>query len=265
MFDEPAENASEDARDPKARAREKSDEFRVHAEMAAVFEGVRKFDAQLIPGFDPELARQTQRTMALLEKSKSAESPILPPQSAQQAAELLNLPQTRELSTSDYHIHRRPGEVMIFRWLAGAQVETFYERLQAHFDAALAGFREDEHQSHEWKRDPQTQAYLAALDELEVKMAERFLRDPIKQHKLYVLSTQSADEINISYLSDYIMGVSAAEVVGRPSAPPSEPSERDLAWFYKLFSLRGVSGEGEERMCFFAYLQKSDGEFDDTP
>jgi len=39
-------------------------------------------------------------------------------------------------------------------------------------------------------------------------------------------------------------------------APPDEPTERDLAWFYKLFSLRGIS-EGIEQMCFFTYLQKS--------
>jgi hypothetical protein len=239
MFDEPSETPSEDSSDPKLRAREKAEEFRMHAELAAVFEGARKFDARLIPGFDPE-------------------SPILPPASAQQAADLLNLPNTREISTNDYHIHRRPGEVMIFRWLAGDEVQAFYERLQAHFDAALEGFREDERQSLEWKQGPETEAYLAALNEVEVKMAERYLRDPIRKLKCFVLSTQSADEINIAYLSDYIMGVSAEEIVGPRSAPGPEPSESDLAWFFKLFSLRGVQGDGVEQMCFFAYLQKSD-------
>jgi hypothetical protein len=258
MFEEPGESPPEDSRDPKDRAREKSDEFRMHAELAAVFEGCRKFDASILPGFDPELARQTQQTMARLDKSKSPESPILPAASAAQAAELLDLPQTRGISTNDYHIHRRPGEVMIFRWLAGPQVETFYDRLQAHFDAALTGFREDERQSQEWKKDPQTQAYLAALDKIEVKTAERYLRDPIRQHKLFVLSTQTADEINIAYLSDYIMGVSAAQIVGSASAPRDEPTERDLSWFYKLFSLRGLDPQGQERMCFFAFMQKSD-------
>jgi hypothetical protein len=258
MFDEPSETPSEDSTDPKARAREKAEEFRMHAELAAVFEGSRKSGARLIPGFDPELARQTQRAMAILEKSKTPESPILPPASAQQAADLLNLPNTRELSTNDYHIHRRPGEVMIFRWLAGDEVQAFYERLQAHFDAALEGFREDERQSLEWKQGPRTEAYLAALNEVEVKMAERYLRDPIRQFKCFVLSTQSADEINIAYLSDYIMSVSAEEIVGPRSAPGPEPSESDLAWFFKLFSLRGVQGDGVEQMCFFAYLQKSD-------
>jgi hypothetical protein len=167
------------------------------------------------------------------------------------------LPKSRGLSTNDYHVHRRPGEVMIVRWLEGGQVETFYERMQAHFDAALEGFREDERQGHEWKRDPQTLAYLAALDKVEVKMAERYLREYIRTHNLFVLSTQAADEINIAYLADYVMGVPAAELVAAASAPPDEPTEQDLAWFFKLFSLRGM-GEGVERMCFFTYLQKSD-------
>jgi hypothetical protein len=170
----------------------------------------------------------------------------------------LNLARARGLSTNDYHIHRRPGEVMIVRWLAGGEVETFYERVQAHFDAALEGCKEDERQAHEWKQDASTQAYLEALDKVEMRFAERYLRDPIRQHNLFVLSTQTADEINIAYLCDYVMGVPAAELVGGASAPPAEePTEQDLAWFFKLFSLRGLV-EGEERMCFFTYLQKSD-------
>ena len=68
---------------------------------------------------------------------------------------------------------------------------------------------------------------------------------------------QSADELDILHLCDYVMGVEAAEIVGKASAPPEEPTERDRGWFFKLFSLRGVS-EGEERMCFFAFLQKAD-------
>ena len=55
----------------------------------------------------------------------------------------------------------------------------------------------------------------------------------------------------------------------RASAPPDSPTdfdklsagERDRAWFFKLFSLRGMV-EGEERMCFFTYLQKSEDTFD---
>jgi hypothetical protein len=53
------------------------------------------------------------------------------------------------------------------------------------------------------------------------------------------------------------MGVPAGEVVGEASAPPDDPTESDRAWFFKLFSLRGIK-EGIERMCFFTYLQKSD-------
>ena len=262
MFDETNEGPTEHPLTPADRAKEKSDEFRMHAELAAVFEGCRKFDAQILPGFDPQLAREIQRGFGKLEKSKSAESPVLPEPSAAEAAGLLNLPDARSLSTNDYHIHRRPGEVMIVRWLAADQVETFYDRLQAHFDAALNGYRDEERQSHEWKKDPDTLAYLAALDTVEVKMADRYLREIIRTHKIFVLSTQSADEINIAYLSDYVMGVSPTDLVGRASAPPDEPADRDLAWFYKLFSLRGII-EGIERMCFFMFLQKSDEMGDD--
>src|SRR5439155_23499530 len=137
MFDEPDEAPAERASDPAARAREKSDEFRMHAELAAVFEGPRKFDAALRPGLDPEIAREIQRTIGRLEKARVADSPLLPPPSAADAASVLNLPQSRDLPTNDYHIHRRPGEVMIARWLAqdrGGEVEAFYERLQADLD-----------------------------------------------------------------------------------------------------------------------------------
>ncbi len=257
MFDEPSEGPAEHHLSPTDRAKEKADEFRMHAELAAVFEACRKFDARIIPGLDPELARDMQRSFGRLEKSKSPDSPVLPEPSAAEAARLLNLPKTRQLSTNNYHVHRRPGEVMIVRWLEGEEVEMFYQRLQAHFDAALAGCREDQRQAHEWKQDPHTQAFLAALDAVEVKMADRYLREVIRKHKIFVLSTQSADEMNIAYLSDYVMEVWVADIVGPTSAPPDEPTEQDLAWFFKLYSLRGM-GEGAEQMCFFTYLQKSD-------
>lgn len=260
MFDEPEEDPAERALDPAEQAREKSDEFRMHAELAAVFEGPRKFDAQLMPGLEMQQARDVQRAMGKLEKAKTPESPVLPAPSVADAAAVLSFPETHQLSTNDYHIHRRPGEVMIIRWLAGEQVETFYQRLQAHFDAALEGFKEDERQSQEWKQDPKTLAYLKALDALEVKMADRYLRDLIRKHKLFVLSTQTIDEINIVYLSETIMGVSPAELVGRAATPPDAPTDQDLAWFFKLFSLRGVVND-IERMCFFAFLQKSDDSF----
>src|SRR5438552_12682632 len=235
MFDEPNEAPAEHPADPAQRAREKSDEFRMHAEMAAVFEGHRKFDAELRPGLDPELARDVQRTIGRLEKSRVGESPLLPPPSAAEAAGVLTIPNTRELSTNDYHIHRRPGEVMIARWLAediGGEVEAFYERLQAHFDAALSAYREEERHTHQWKQDPPTLAYLDALDALEIKMADRYLRDTIKKHNVFVLSTQSADELDILHLTDVIMGVSSDDLVGRASAPPDhQPTDRARAWF----------------------------------
>lgn len=258
MFnDNSNDEAGERPQDPARRAQEKSDEFRMHAELAAVFEGIRKFDAQIRPNLDAELARDLQRTIGRLEKSKAPDSPILLPPLIPDAARVLNLARMHDLPTNDYHIYRRPGEVMIVRWLEGDLVDAFYDRVQAHFDAALTGFREEERHAQQWKQDPRTLAYLDALDAIEVKMAERYLRDLIRKHNLFVLSTQSADEMNIAYLADYIMGAPAQEVVGAASAPPEEPTEHDLAWFFKLFSLRGMH-EGVEQMCFFAYLQKSE-------
>jgi hypothetical protein len=261
MFDDANEEPTEKPLTAADRAKEKTDEFRTHAELAAVFEGCRKFDAQIIPGLDAGLALDVQRTFAKLEKSKSPESPVLPNPSAEEARRILQLCDTRELSTNDYHIHRRPGEVIIVRWLEGEQVETFYERLQAHFDAALAGFKDDERQSQGWKQDPDSQAFMAALDGIAVSMVERYLREIIRKHRVFVLSTQAADELNIAYLADYVMEVPITDIVGRASAPPEEPSEHDLAWFFKLFSLRGFT-TGVERMCFFTFLQKSDNEME---
>jgi len=261
MFDDPEEQPTERPPTPADAAREKSDELRMHAELAAVFEGNRKFDARILPELDPRIAREVQQGMGRLEKSKTPNSPVLPEQSISLAADLLDLPNTRQLTANDYHIHRRPGEVMIIRWLAGTQVESFYDRLQAHFDAALDGFKEDERQSQEWKKDPKTLAYLAALDAVEVKMGDRYLRPLILAQKIFVLSTQAADEINIQHLRDYIMGIPAADIVGPVSAPPHDPTEQDLAWFFKLFSLRGMKEETEQ-MCFFAFLQKSDEGYD---
>lgn len=261
MFDEPDDPSPQRPFNPADRAREKSDEFRMHAELCAVFEGNRKFEAEIDPSFDANRARDVQRSIAKLEKAKSPDSPVLPDESAVEAARLLDLPRAAAISTNDYHIHRRPGEVMILRWLHGEQVESYYARMQAHFDAALTQYREDERQSNEWKQDPQTLAYLEAIDKIEVKMAERYLRPFIQQHKLNVLSTQTADEMDITHLCDFIMGIPANEIVGAASAPPENPTEQDRAWFFKLFSLRGMN-DSEEQMCFFIYLQKTDDTFD---
>jgi len=267
MFDEPDESPSERAIDPLDRAKDKFDEFRMHAEFAAVFEGTRKFEAQIDSTLDANVAREIQRTIGRLEKARSPEHPILPtPASVDEARALLDFPKTKDISTNDYHVHRRPGEVMILRFLGGGQaggeqVNSFYERFQAHFDAALGAYREEERQANAWKQDAKTLAYLDALDKIDVKMADRYLRDTIKKHKVFVLSTQAADELDILHLADYVMGATAAEIVGEASAPPEDgATEQDRAWFFKLFSLRGVDDD-EERMCFFAYLQKTDEEF----
>ncbi len=209
----------------------------------------------MLPGLDSQIARDVQRAMGGMEKAKIANTPVVAEEKWDEAKRVLSLPEASGLSTNDYHISRRPGEVMIVRWLEGEQVETFYQRIQAHFDAALAGYREEQKHSQAWKQEEQTLAFLAELEKVEVKMAERYLREVIKEHKLFVLSTQAADEINIAYLADYIMSVPVEEIVGSKSAPPEEPSESDLAWFFKLFSLRGVVEE-VERMCFFAFLQR---------
>jgi hypothetical protein len=252
---------SEHAADPLQRARYKSDDFRMHAELVAVFEAKRKFDAGLLTDLDPDLARDIQKRIAKLDKAKIADAPIIAPESASDAVELLNLPRASNLSTNDYHIYRRPAELMIVRWLAGREVETFYERLQAHFDAALAQFREDERQANQWKQEPAMLAYLDALDKLEVKMPDRYLREVIRKHRVVVLSTQTVDEMDILYLCDYVIGVEPPDLVGPASAPPEHPTERDRAWFFKLFALRGIS-EQLERMCFFAYLQKTEDTFE---
>ena len=62
MFDEPSESPQERNVDPAQRAKDKSDEFRVHAEVAAVFEGPRKFDAE-IRRLDDQTARDFQKRM----------------------------------------------------------------------------------------------------------------------------------------------------------------------------------------------------------
>ena len=258
MFDEPEETPAERSANPEERAKEKFDQFRMHAELAAVFEGPRKFEAEVNADLDADLARDIQRTVAKLEKSKIGETPVIDPGSAPDALRLLKLPETANVSTNDYHVSRRPGEAIIVRFLRGEAVASVYERMQAHFNAALGQFREEERQQHGWKQDPQTLKYLDALDKIDVKMADRYAREPIRKHRIFILSTQTADEIDIIHLTDYLMSVGPAAVVGEASAPPEDgATERDRAWFFKLFSLRGMS-EGEERMCFFTFLQKAD-------
>jgi hypothetical protein len=246
--------------DPATRARDKSDEFRMHAELASVFEGTRKFDASVV-ALNADVARDIQRAVAKLEKSKPAETPLLmDAASLAEGERLLKLPGTAKLSTNDYHVYLRPGETMVARFLAGKEeADQFYERLQAHFDAGLNHFRQEERSAQEWKQDPQTLAYLDALDAIQMKMADRYIRTALlKVPGAIALSTQTADEMDILYLADHVMQVPVTEIVAGASAPPEGgATERDRAWFFKLFSLRGVV-EGMERMMFFAYLQKTD-------
>lgn len=263
MYEEPDEpdhdRSAETARDPSVRAREKCDEFRMHAELCAIFEAVRTFDAQLDRTFDPGACRDLQRLLARLEKARSPESPILPESVLDTANDLLRMPDATDgLTTNDYHVARRPGEVCIARWLAGAQVDTYYERLQAHFDAALNQHREEERAAHGWKQQADVLAYLEALDAMSIKMEERYLRPVIRKHRVGVLSTQTHDEIDILYLCDYIMGVPSVDIVGEASAPPEDgATERDRAWFCRVFALRGHP-DAVERMLFFTFLQKTD-------
>lgn len=250
---------AERARDPKQRVQEKADFLRMHAELAAIYEGPRKFDAEVKAGLDASLARDIQRAVGKLANAREPETPVLPQATWPAALDLLvDLPAKHALSTNDYHVHRRPGEVMVVRWLAGEQVDAFYDRMQAHFDAALNDAKQNERITLGYKDDDATQQYLDALDKLEFKMADRYLRDAIRVHRIFVCSTLAADEIHIGYLCNHLMGVDIADLVGPAAAPAPDAPEREMAWFYKLFSIRGLAAEGEERMCFFTYLQKTD-------
>ena len=243
------------------RAAEKVAEFRMHAELAAVYEGPRKFDAAVVADLSADLARQIQQSIGKLANAKLPETPILKPDAMPAAQELLLTPMVQNLSTGDYHVHRRPGETIIVRFLAGEEVATFYQRMQAHFDAALEGFKEDYSQAQGWKQDESTTAFLEALSQPIPPMQDWYLRETISRHLVMVLSTQAADEINIAYLADQLMGVTPAEIVGTASAPPEDaPTRKDLAWFFKLFSLRATI-DGVERMCLFTYLQKTDDDW----
>ncbi len=262
MFDEPHDVPSERHADPAMRAREKADELRMHAEIAAAMEGARKFDAQLRTGLDYAAARDVQARFARLARARSPESPVLPAGAVADAAAMLDLHATLGLALHDYHVHRRPGELIVVRWLQGARVDEFFDRFQAHFDAALADVRDDVRQTHGWKQDPATQGYLAALDAVSLRMADVYLRDAIRKLGVVVLSTVTADEINIRYLAEDVMGLSIPALTGVSAQPAlDEPTDADLAWFFKLFALRGIR-DGVEQMCFLAYLQKTDDSFD---
>src|SRR5436853_6763075 len=100
MFDEPEESPQQRNIDPAQLAKDKTDEFRVHAEACAVFEGPRKFDAE-IRKLKVDLARDIEKRMAKLEMAKTHEGPILPPYSTADAAAVLNLSTAEKLATHD--------------------------------------------------------------------------------------------------------------------------------------------------------------------
>ena len=74
---DPGESPTERPITPAEQAKEKADEFRMHAELVAVFEGRRKYDAELLSNLDRDVAREVQRTIAKLEKAKEAETPLI--------------------------------------------------------------------------------------------------------------------------------------------------------------------------------------------
>jgi hypothetical protein len=260
--DDKSDDREETSADPAARAAEKVQELKMHAEFAGIYEGFRKFGCALLTGLDFELVRTLQKGMLRFEKAKVGETPVLEPELWTEATDVLSAASRNSLSLGDYHIHRRPGEVMMVRWLRqdagsdGADADTFYKRLQAHFDAGLEGTLEDERQALGWKGDKATKAYLEKLEGEKVDMAGRYIRDALREHGLFALNTTAADEMNIQYLAEHLMGLEIAELVGKKSAPEDPTDEGQLAWFFKLYALRGMV-EGKEHLCFFTYLQKT--------
>jgi hypothetical protein len=264
LFDESPTPRDEASADPKQRATDVIDQLRIYCELAAVFEGPRKFDAFVRTNLDAKLARDVQQTVGTLEKQKSPRTgPILPAEAVEAAQKLLELPQHQpSLTTNDYHVLPRPGEAMIVRWLVGDEVDRFYDRFTAHITTALAQRVEDERQELGWRQDEADQAYLAKLEEIEPKPEEWYLREILRKHGLFALSTVAVDEMDIMHLCDTLMGIPAADVVGEASAPDpdeADPPHAERAWYFKLFNLRGIVG-GVERMCLFAYLQRTSDE-----
>src|SRR5436309_15621536 len=96
--DQNEEEPREHAGTAEGRAKEKCDEFRMHAELAAVFEGCRKFDAVIYADLDAQVARDVQRQIARLEKARSPESPVLPESSWADAGAVLKMPDTGDVS-----------------------------------------------------------------------------------------------------------------------------------------------------------------------
>ena len=260
-FDAPSPR-DENAGDPEQRAREAVEQLRIHCELAAVFEGPRKYDAEVRPGLDAGVARDLQQAIGKLEKQKTAKlGPVLPPAALEAAKAVLDRPATDpSVELGVYHISRRPGETIIIRWLDAEDIERFYERFNAHFKAAHGQKLEDDRQELGWRQDEADQKYLEHFEKVEPQADLWYLRELLKKHGMIALSTTSVDEMDILHLCDTLMGVPAIDVVGRQSAPDPDdanPSHADRAWYFRLFNLRGPVN-GVERMCIFAFLQKAD-------
>lgn len=259
MLDDPNERRDDTAGDPAKRLAEKLADLRMLAELAAIFEGPRKFQSRVSTDLSIEQARKVQRDIALLERGKKPGVPVLPAAKQPEAIALLERVEELQLAPGDYHLHRRPGEVMLVRWLDDMLADAFYQRMQAHFDTVLEQAREDERQALAWRQDPATQAYLEGLDKAKFNMEEYYAR-AFARVGACVLSTLTTDDMNILFLAEHLMGIAPAELVGAASVPEDPFDEGKLGWYCKLFSLRGPA-RSRERLLFFAFLQRSEGEF----
>jgi hypothetical protein len=101
MYEDENDNPVEKAKDIQTRAHEAVNQFRLHAEIAAIFEGTRKFDAAIRPDLSADVAREIQRAMAKLEKSLEPNIPIIPPIQNAIAADALNAHHSYDLPTND--------------------------------------------------------------------------------------------------------------------------------------------------------------------
>ncbi|MEM6313887.1 MAG: hypothetical protein AAF743_07355, partial [Planctomycetota bacterium] len=211
----------------------------------------------VLPGADA-LLKRVQQLVGTVHKGMDPKlGPLVTPNHVEDAATLLAMPDDEGLTTGDYHTRQGVGELLIGRWLRGDEVETFYERYQAHFDAALGHFRDEERSAFEWKGDEPTLAYLDALDDIEANIAEQQVRAAVKEHGVHALTTLTVGELDILYLVDHLMGVDVDDLLGDDSALPDEPTEADRTWFLQLFSLRGLHA-GNEATLLFAFLQQAD-------
>ena len=183
----------------------------MHAELAAVFEGHRKFDAELRPGARRRRSRRdVQRTIGRLEKASRPTARSCPEPSAADAARAARRSRRRAaLSTNDYHIHRRPGEVMIVRWLAGDAGRDVLRAppgpLRRGPDAASARTSGRRTSGSRTRRRSRTSRRSTRI---EVKMADRYLRDVDPQAQACSSSPRRRPTRWTSlHLCDYVMGV----------------------------------------------------------